>query len=425
VRYRMLELELIGSGIVTSILLIILFRKVRPTLVSPVYALVFVYLGVFILGALFYDPQYGAPGMDASTQEIIRVMSQIFWIVSAFIVGVLLFGAFSKRRLQLRRPINSISAVRLSSLQTASALVISFGCILMTVIGVGARNIWYRQVYLVEENQIARILGSVLFLPCALTLGLVVGQLASRARVLIALALFGAIEALIFALSTRNFALLPIVFCLGCLLAQPRNAKFKAAMIIALLLTPFFMIVPLATRALPEQGLSTFPKIFQVLAASNLGDQFPLIVNNVLVTVPITIETSESSTSNALHYLLVGLDPRPGIWTSWYHDDPLINDFTPYNAIGDLLRAGTWVAILYYVFVGVYFASVEARLRSGGGISPGQLLSIGLSIGFIIFSLQYPLRSATRMIYYMILIDLFGQVAFRQAPKVQSRLAEA
>src|SRR5713226_8363291 len=99
-------LELFGSGIVTSILLIILLRKVRPTLVSPVYGLVFVYLGVFVLGALFYDPEYGAQGMYMSEEEAIKVMSQIFWIVSAFITGAVLFTTFSKRHAELRHPIN-------------------------------------------------------------------------------------------------------------------------------------------------------------------------------------------------------------------------------------------------------------------------------------------------------------------------------
>jgi hypothetical protein len=416
-------LELLGSGIVTCILLIILVRKVRPALVSPVYGLVFVYLGVFILGALFYDPGYGTPGMYMSEEEAIKVLSQIFWIVSAFMAGVALFATVSKRRAQLRRPINSISAIRLSRLQTLGALVVGIGCIVLTVIGVGAGNLWYRREYLVQENQTARILGAALVLPCGLALGLVAGQERSRAR-LPAFAILGVFVALMAALSTRAFALLPVLFCLGCLLAQPKNAKVRAALVITLLLTPFSMIVPLATRAMPEQGFSTLPKVFEVLTLNNLGDQFLQVLNNVLVTVPITIDTAQAFVSDAAHYLLVGLDPRPGIWAGWYDEVPYINAFTPYNAIGDLLRAGIWIAMLYYMFVGMYFARAEARLRSASRVGPGQLLTIGITFGFIVLSIQYPLRSATRLIYYMIVIDVFGQVAFRLAPKVQSRLTE-
>jgi len=400
--------ELIGSGIVVSCLLVILHRKIRPTLVSPVYALVFVYLGVFILGALFYDPQYGAPGMDATKEEIIKAISQIFCIVSAFIAGALLFATFSRRGEELQHPVN-LAAVRLSRLHTISGIVLSIACVGLTVIGTGPRNLWYRQEYLIQENQIAQISGGGLFLPSALALGVITGQQASRVRFL-ALAIFAVIEALAAALSTRNFALLPIIFCGGCLLAQPRNLKFRAALAIILLLTPFFMMVPLATRSMTEQGFSTFPQILEIASQIDLRDQLQVVLNNVLFSVPLTIQSAMPIAENAGNYVLVNIDPTPGVWSGWYAKELRINDFMPFNAIGDLLRAGTWVAILYYAIVGAYFARIDARLKSAGRIGPGLLLLVAMSFGFIVFSLQYSLRTATRLVYYAIAIELIWRM---------------
>jgi hypothetical protein len=402
-------LELSCSGIVTSILLVILSRRVRPTLVSPVYVLILVYLGVFILGALFYDPQYASPDMDVSNQEIVRIISKIFWIVSAFISGALLFATVSQDRKQLQRPIN-ISAVDLSQSQAMSGIVLSIACVGLTVIGTGATNLWYRQEYLVHENQVLQILGGGLFLPSVFALGVIMGQRSSVLRFL-AVAIFGVIEILSAALSTRSFALLPIIFCVGCLLAQPKNRKFRAALAIILLLTPLLMMVPLATRSMTEQGFSTFPQILEIASQIDLRDQLQAVLNNVLFSVPLTIHSAMPIAENAFDYVLVNIDPTPGVWSGWYNKELRINEFIPFSAIGDLLRAGTWIAILYYSVVGVYFARIDARIRSVGRIGPGSLLLIAMTFGFIVFSLQYSLRTATRLIYYAIAIEFFLWIA--------------
>jgi len=395
------------------------YRKVRPSLVSPVYALVFIYLGVFVLGAIFYDPEYGA--LDVSKRQIIEVMSQIFWIVSAFITGALLFATLSKRREELRRPIK-VAAVRSSRLQTVSGIIISIACVVLTVIGTGPGNLWYRQEYLVHENQILQISGGSLFLPSAFALGVITGQQGRGVRFL-ALTIFGVIEALSVALSTRGLALLPIIFCVGCLFAQPKNRKFRAALGITLLVTPFLMMVPLATRSMTEQGFSTFPQISDIASQIDLGDQLHVVLNNVLFAVPLTIQSAMPITENASRYILVNIDPTPGVWSGWYAKEQRINEFIPFNTIGDLLRAGTWVAILYYAIVGVYFARIDARIKSTGRIGPGILLLVAMSFGFIIFSLQYSLRAATRLVYYAIAIELVWWMASMVTPGVKSRLS--
>src|SRR5260370_35228644 len=86
------------------------------------------------------------PGMYMSEEETIRVMSQIFWVVSAFMTGAVLFATISKRRAQLRRPIN-IGAVRVSQLQTACGIVISIASIGMAVIATGVRYLLRRPAW--------------------------------------------------------------------------------------------------------------------------------------------------------------------------------------------------------------------------------------------------------------------------------------
>jgi hypothetical protein len=275
---------------------------------------------------------------------------------------------------------------------------------------------------MVQANQVAQIAGGGLFLPSAFALGVIAGQQGSRARFL-ALAIFGVLEAITAALSTRNFALLPIVFCLGCLLAQPRNAKLRAALAITLLVTPFAMMVPLATRGMTEQGFSTFPQIFDVVSQINIGDKLLEVLDNVLVSVPLTIQSAMPFAENAKDYVLLNIDPTPGVWSGWYARELRFNVYMPFNAIGDLLRAGTWVAVLYYAVVGVYFARIDARLKSAARIGPGLLLLIALAFGFIIFSLQYSLRTATKLIYYMMFIELVWRAGLMVGPKVRSRLS--
>jgi hypothetical protein len=401
---------ILSSTLVLMIAVTVLYTRVEPILVSPVYGLIFAYLFIFISGVVVYNPNY--TDLDMSPAEAMQVLSQIFLIVSAFIVGacVVLFRKGNRQILQ--RTTKDLTGFQLSKEQIKWGFALPVVCFALTITSYGLSNLWYSPEYLPPQNVILGTLASVAAIATALVLGVIAGQnskKATRAALLLQVILL----VLMAAESTRKFAALPVLFCFGTLIARPASRGWRAVLFATCLLTPFTIMIPITTRAMDGIGLSTFTQIPSAIAQNDIGSEVHTLLNNVLMGPAVTAESERPISSNKFAYVLTSVNPAPGIWTSWYEDMERINLTTPFNAMGDLLRAGTWVALLYYAFVGAYFARVELRLRSGSQVGPEALVLIGLSFAFIIMSTEYPLRMVTRYLYYMIGVEVIAGLFLR------------
>lgn len=416
---------ILPSAVLLIIALAVVYRRLKPTLVSPIYGLIFTYLIIFIGGVIVYDPKYTP--LDMSPSEAWQVLSQSFLIVSAFLAGVA-FVLFKYGDPQvLRQTTKDLRGFELSMLQVKWAFTVPVACFALTVVSYGWSNLWYSEDYLPNQNMLIGTLANVSSLATALLLGVVAGQKSKKAtRVAI---LFQAILLILMAAeSSRRFAVLPLLFSFGTLIARPASRGWRAVLFTTILLTPLTMMVPLTTRAMDGMGLSTFPQILPAIAKTDFGSGVGVLLNNVLMGPAATVESERPIAANKFAYVLTGINPAPGIWTDWYEDQERINLYMPMNAVGDLLRAGTWVALLYYAFVGAYFARVELRLRSESQVGPEILILIGLSFAFIVMSTQYPLRQATRYVYYMIAVEiiaaLFAKLKARTGVRMGSGAAK-
>lgn len=406
------------SALVLIVALAVLYRRMKPILVSPIYGLIFAYLSIFIGGVAVYDPNYTS--LDMTQTEAWQVLSQSFLIVSAFIAGAtfVLFNYGSPQ--VLLRKTKDLSGFELSMPQIKWAFVLPVGCLAVTVFSYGWANLWYSEDYLPAQNMVIGTVANVSSLASALVLGVIAGQKsknATRGALLLQVVLL----AFMAAESTRRFAVLPLLFCFGTMIARPASRGWRTVLFATILLTPLTMMVPLTTRAMDAMGLSTFPQILPAIAQKDVGSEVGILLNNVLMGPAVTVESERPVAVNKFAYVLTGINPAPGVWTNWYEDQERVNLFTPFNAVGDLLRAGTWVALLYYALVGAYFARVELRLRSGSHVGPEFLLLIGLSFAFIAMSTQYPLRSATRYVYYMISVEIMAALFARAKMRVRDR----
>jgi hypothetical protein len=398
--------ELLISGIVLALLLGALMFRLPPMLVSPIYGFVSMYLLTFIGGWIGYDPQFSpAWFLSPSKAEIMAVVTQSLWIISAFVSGALVVIGCSRHRHAVGRSLKRMQGLHLSSGQIRIGFLIAISCIALTVVGYGPATLWYSEQYLKQEDMLANIVASMLSLASALVLGATAAR-GSRSEKCLAFLFEAIIFVLMAAISTRRLALLPLLFCAGGLVAKPGSRKWRAGLLLALILTPFIMMVPLAMREGDAIGIATFARIPALVHDFDLRWQLQTAANNVFMSLPITIESAKKSGVDPIAYVLTGISPLPGRWTDWYQNQIRINIYMPFNAVGDLLRAGLWVALGYYAVIGACFARIELRLRAEGRLRPELLMLVGLCFAFVVFSLQYPLRSATRMIYYMFALEL-------------------
>jgi len=119
--------------------------------------------------------------------------------------------------------------------------------------------------------------------------------------------------------------------------------------------------------------------------------------------------------------LLTSISPLPGFLTDWprVQEYLRLNAFVPYTALGELLNYGVNVGLAYFFVVGIYVSYIDLNIREA--LVRGRLfyvvVMLGLLLLFILVLWQYNLRSATRLLYYVLLAQILFLV-FRKLKKV-------
>ncbi len=406
----------IASFLVLLVMSTALFRRLTPIALSPITAIFLLYLVLFLLGPLIYNPAYGGGGMSfyTSTEDELKLIPKVFWILSGLSSGVLIFTMVSKKRNDLRAKARGIRQVRITSAVAGAIIVFAIFALVLQVEGVGAQNLWYRHVYLVFKIKIIKKIAGMLTLMSVPMLGLVSADVRLGRGVRRMGTMFFLIDwALYAALSTRLFALVPVLYMFGRFLADPENPRTMRGIIVAGLLAPLLVVYPMFARVSPNQGLAAIPE--NLLNMAGLGnrstsvlsaDNYHMVLNTMFIAVPQTESTFESGANDNWAYLRTAVNPLPGLYTDYEETEVDVGPHTPPTAIGALLRCGVWISVLYYAVVGYIFANLEANLRGGHGPGLVRLAQVGMAFLFVILSIQYPLRNTTRPVYYILFVEI-------------------
>jgi len=411
-----MEPILVIEFLVLVFAVIYLCRILPLSLFSPVHMLILVYV-ITSFGGYFIYPEIddsiagGSAALVLTQQELSRTMEAFFYLLYAFIVGaccyVLLSGKFVSVRHrpgQIRPKLKIKRSVRVLLL-----LAVIFSLVSL-IFGFGLEEIFWRTDYLSERNKYLVILGKALVLPALLFLGYLFGIAKSTYyKVFLSLMLI-IFMTVLFSMATRRLALAPILFFMGSLAANPKSKATIMFLYISFAIAPLLMQLAFVLRALPVQGLMPFAAIITHTALTN--DHVSLLspIKNFLFSFPLA-GTVMDLPSLDFSYLLTSLNPLPGFMTDWYeiNQNLVLNTYTPFNALGELLNYGLTLSVGIYFFFGFYFAHLDKIIRARFVQQKGLLLALmlfGISILFILTSLQYNLRSAMRLIYYTMFIEL-------------------
>jgi catechol-2,3-dioxygenase len=124
----------------------------------------------------------------------------------------------------------------------------------------------------------------------------------------------------------------------------------------------------------------------------------------------------------------VSLNPLPGEATSFYErvDELQVNAVTPYSTLGELRNYGAVPFGAYFLAAGAYFAHLQAfsrRLPQAWQAAFTVALA-GLAVMFATTSLQYTLRTTTRLLYYAVVAELAVRlILVLRSPAPRARLA--
>jgi len=209
-----------------------------------------------------------------------------------------------------------------------------------------------------------------------------------------------------FAMATRMMALAPTLFALGCFCARPQSRRVRSILYLSFLISPVLLPIPLAMRHLPVKGLIPFTaelsKVGHIFGVSGV---FKHVAGSILIAFPLTGYVG-SGHRLSFDYFLTAANPLPGPWTNWHaiQGRLLVNSFTPYNGLGELMNYGATVGVTCYLLLGMYFSHFDRQIRrwmTQGRALPGLVL-YGFTPLLVLMSLEYNLRSSFRLVYYSV-----------------------
>lgn len=380
--------------------------RLNPVYASPVKIALLAYLGLAFGGLLFYpdvaQARYGA-GIRLS-EGAAPAMPTAWTLVGA--AAALLVGSMIPTWIARRpTPFGGIREVRLA-IGNWAILAASVVPLVVMVAGYGPEHIWDRPTYLSEDPGPVAALGAQLGLAAVVAMGFV----ASRGKVsqkLLSVALVASYLTLFFSLGSRRVAMVPVLFAVGLLIASPR-ARNKVFAVLAAALSIYLIQLPLFLRGLPSHGIETYLAFLPYFPQEAAG--LDSVARSFLISFPLIGVVAFKAPTIPMADIWTMVNPMLGVDTNWYQISHrhMLNPFTPYPAVGELVNVSTTALLLFCAIVGLIFGYFEQRIRAlvGEGKQVVSLAFLGLMGLFVIFSVQYPLRQAVRMVWYAIAFDI-------------------
>lgn len=246
----------------------------------------------------------------------------------------------------------------------------------------------------------------------------------ARNKTLATVALAGWVVVL-FAIGTRQLALVPALLLVGYALAPRQRAphigpvKLAAVGAIGLVVAQ----VPLILRG-TAAGVGLRPFLARIADEPSILWSTPVAasIGNVLFATPLTGYVADYGTVMTGDFW-TSVNPLPSGFTDWATRSPglRINTYTPYSGLGELgalARTEDWLYLVGFgVLVGVALAASHRIVSglNGGRRFLASALVVGLPALFTLDVLEYNLRSATRIIWYL----LFGLALVRLWPHLR------
>lgn len=276
--------------------------------------------------------------------------------------------------------------------------------------------------YLVEKEQYLSFaggrelvsLGTALSLPAVALTSCVLFSAELRRDRGIALVVVLVYAGIFFSLASRQLPMLPILVLAGWLLSDHQEEARWPRVLVATCATVILFSLPLALRSLPTHGVR--PYIAHIASTPRLlvSPRIAPLANNILFSFPLTgrVGYSELPIPKAIFWIMV--DPRLGTASGWEKVSPTqrIDVATPFNAMGQLANFGWPYLAGYLTVIGWYFAHIQhlVRRRFPVSLRPlAQTATLGIAGIFTVTSLQYSLRTASRLVYYAMVLELCGR----------------
>ncbi|MTV24639.1 hypothetical protein FTX61_04285 [Nitriliruptoraceae bacterium ZYF776] len=212
-----------------------------------------------------------------------------------------------------------------------------------------------------------------------------------------------AISVLVFvaaATSSRELALIPILYVLACWLAKGRFPSVAVLVLVGTLVLASFSAV-IHWRESGEHGLSSYINQAVQSPWEVSTGQLPRMIANTLDGYPnAAFTSSERALPLSSSDFLLALNPLPGESLGYYeyYRDYRVFRYIPYGTVGMLGRIGAVYGVLFYAALGIGLSALwRAAHKNPVRAAIGRPILVGGTLLIFLMSMQYALRSTARI----------------------------
>ncbi|MCO4253152.1 hypothetical protein [Pseudarthrobacter raffinosi] len=409
-------------------------RKVfNATYLSPTIIVCGFFTLIGIAGYALRQPLAALGGRGTSIALALSDEQNVstLWLISGVATTTMLTAGMAMRMTQSRQAAGI--EFRKFTWQAASPpawLVLGAAVPLMVIVwNAGLPDLLARDRYLfADRGSVISAIGTPLATAMIVVLGYFFGSSRGGTRAASLMLLLG-YTAVLFSFGSRRFALIPILFGVGLFLAN--NSKVsRLAVGVCAILTAALLPLPLMFRSSLNHGV--LPYLTQWAQFSPADAEWLATLNNVMVAFPIIGASAFGLTQVDVSDLWVSLNPISGESAGWYEIayKLRLNGNTPMAGIGELANVGWLPVALFSIAMGLVLSWVERAVRRHvvNGAQVYASLLLGLSGLFALQMVQYNLRSAVRLLVYLLILEVGRRVLVsihhwlgrckRQAPAV-------
>ncbi len=417
----------VGATVLVVVLIICAHRVFGSSLLSPVQIVTGGLFALALSGRWLYDSVASAQGgasvvLQISPADAARTQFLILSATALILTGALLAVGVSGQMKRIVPPTLHGSLLRERTLRLMAAGAVL--PLLMLVSDYHPAALLRRSLYIenghVGPTSVLSAAGSTLSIAAMAVLGYVWATGRFRAWVAFALLLY---IFTFFGLGSRQLALIPVLFSVGMFAAKPSRSS-RLAILLSCILAFYLIGLPLEFRELSSHGILPYAAALPDIVKGE--HPWAATSQNILISFPLIGFTAFRMTF-PLRDLFVSVSPLPGGRAGWYDIASFhrLNAYTPAAGLGELANAG-WVAtVIVCLLIGATLAwlDVRSKLHTAKGRQMLGLAIVMVSSLFLLFFVQYNLRSAIRLLYYALALDLvaFAALTFRGVLASRSR----
>ena len=400
--------------ILASLFLIFLLnRGLKYYLLSPVYIYILfsvLSLGLSTLYFYYYEPKISLFNLDkVSKASFFNVIKLYLHALIAFLIGAVIYYDLSSRKNKLifNKNFSEYLFIRYKSNSSLKLHTIA-PILVFSIIGmyflVYGKGIFIRDYYINEASRGLKIIIQLLSFITVIILGLL-----NEKNKILSFSLFFLLITISIGTGSRNTFLYYIVYVVLLFLLGGNTFFNKTRLYVNIIFGFLFLSFLTGLRMLKSHGLIPY--------LSSITDEFNGETQNIafniyysfIFGVYVTIGTLKKAVFD-FGIVLTNLNPLPGRFTDWYQyaDKMRLNIYAPFSLHGRVFKTGLLFTYIYFFFNGIVYMYFEKKIRfflKNRKILLAILLLIFLCL-YIVFSFEYNMRSAVRMIYYAYFIVL-------------------